>query len=115
PLPYSRAMGFNLAFVHLDQGVDDGKADTQAPLRPVQGTIRLDEEIEYTGQHLRQDAYARILDPENSLRALPLHSKPDMAARFGVLRCVAQQVAYHLLHPGRVRLQPDGFSREGDC
>jgi hypothetical protein len=66
------AVGLDLAPVHLDKAFRHGQADAQPALRTVYRPIPLHEGQEDAGQHFRQDADARVPDPDDDLRPFTL-------------------------------------------
>ena len=107
PLAQPVALGLDGPAVHLDEVPHERQADAQPALRPAVGRVRLDEQVEDPGQHLRRDADARVAHAEHSLTALLFDGQTDAAVRLGVLGGVGQEVTDHLRQADRVRLQQE--------
>ena len=88
--------------VHLHQTPNQTQTDSQALRHPAGHAIRLLEQVENVGKHLRSDANAVVPDPEHRRIHLALGRQKDLSAGRRVLGGVRQKVRQHLLQPGGV-------------
>lgn len=107
----SAAEDLDMAAVHLDQAPDQRKADAEATACAIRHGAHLREQLEDRRLRVGRYADAVVLHPEADRFAPLFDPKPHVAAVFGVLVCIADQVAEDLGQPHRIRPEPDRLAR----
>ena len=69
PQTAARAVCLDTPAVQLDQAPHERQPDAQATKGPVEGPLRLYEQVKYVRQHFRADADATITYPQDDLAA----------------------------------------------
>ncbi len=82
----------DVAAMHLDEALDDAKADAETALRAIERAIALHEEIEYARLQLGRDADAIVADRDQRAAAVFAHFEMDLAAAIAVLHRIGQHV-----------------------
>ncbi len=93
--------------MQLDQRARQREADAQPPVGAVGRGVDLHEGREHPGDHLGGDAHAGVAHAEHRLPAPPLEDHRDLAARFGVLGRVGEEVHHRLLEPRRIGVEQE--------
>src|SRR5262249_44246551 len=108
-LPRRRAVGFDAPAVQVHDPVHERQPDAQPPGRAIERTIRLREKIKDARQQLTFNAHAIVTNSDlrivGAARALAVDL--DLAAIWGVLRRIVEQVNEDLLDAGGVGIRPD--------
>ena len=94
------ALDGHTAAMRLDQGLHDGKAQTNAS---AVGACRLPEAVEQVRNMLGRDATARVRYAEAHRAVVPLRGHRDRATRRGGLNGVVHEVGEDLEQPVTVR------------
>src|SRR5580704_6424972 len=78
--------------VHLDQSLHDRQSDPETALRSVEGSVALNEQIEYPRQQLGRDSNTRVGYHDDGLLVLAAQLQTDFSARVGVLCRVGEHI-----------------------
>ena len=92
PLPLPFALGGYRAAVHFGERLDHGEPDAEAAFRSGQRAVSLSEELEDVWQELRADPLPLIAHADHDFAILALRTEPDVAAFFGILNRVCEQI-----------------------
>lgn len=91
---------------HLDQLLDESKADAGTFTRAIVRPLRLSEQIEDAVLHVMQYAHAVVSDVDPHLVLDDMRGNTDLSFGRRVFGGVGQQVADHLGKAGEVALEP---------
>ena len=107
--------------MELRQALDEGQADPEPGVRPIEGRIELHEGLENRLELLRRDTGSIVAAPDDHLgrgrsRRSPdvgcqVHGEVNVAAVGGVLGGVGKQVREDLRDTTRIRVDENGIAR----
>src|SRR4051812_17653186 len=107
PHSWAFTAGLNTAAVHLNQPLDQRKADAQPTLRLLSVAFHLCIYVEYFRQHVGWDADSRISHFHHGVTALALDRQSDVTAFLRVLCGVVEEVGEDLRQLDRVSVHVD--------
>jgi len=105
------ALHLGRATVHFDKPFDQGQADAETALRPVQGALGLREEFEDSRKELGRNPEAGVADAKDDLIGIRFDRGHDTPGRIGVLGGIIKKVDQHLFKAGGIGVEPDRLGR----